>query len=306
MAGTHAFKRINRRGRVDTAAYPPTLKTLLAMLRRCLRERFRHADDLTVMVLPARSTTPQAAEDPPPSPDHPACADHANSEYCRESWQLHLALLTDEPETHWHRCDHDLLCALVPVAHDGRCLAVVKFVNSGSMAEDDFEREVMLLDVVVRDFVNMNFEFMTRLITAFERSVPPDGPVRPATMTPKHRQPDHPQIVAAMRYIEEHLSDPRLTVGNIARELKIDPNYLSHLYVEQVGQRMSRCITKQRINLAKRLLAKTHLSIKEVSRQCGFANPNWFSYVFRIHAGNAPGAFRKRARQKASPTSGKE
>jgi two-component system response regulator YesN len=105
----------------------------------------------------------------------------------------------------------------------------------------------------------------------------------------------HPKIAEALRCIEEGLSDPTLTVEDIATRLGLHPTYLSRLFTEQTGQRMSRFIAARRIEKARHLLATTDWQIKRVALETGHANPNWFCHIFQLHTGLSPREYRRNA-----------
>jgi AraC-like DNA-binding protein len=260
-------------------------------------ERFARISGTDQIAIPLSLSVSDDNEDPPCNPGHPVCAKYANTEYCRESWQLHLAQLRRRPETHWHKCDHDRLCALVPVVYQDRCLAVVKLACLYSVPEEDFARQVEFLDILVKEFVNSEADFLDRLPRAIPSVVdlstpPPD----PATISPD-RKTSHPQILRVLQYIEEHLTEPTLTVASTAREINVHPNYLSHLFVEQIGVRMSRFVATRRIELAKTLLATTNWQIQHIARETGHANANWFCHIFNSYTGVAPGTYRTEGRR---------
>lgn len=246
---------------------------------------------------------PQNSEDPPANPGHPACAEYAGSDYCRESWQLHLADLKRRPETHWHKCDYGRLCAIVPIVYQGRCLVAVKLACPASVGGEDFERQVELLDVLATDFVISNAEFLERLLRAQGSVADPGASPSQSTEKRVEGRPSHPQVLEALRYIEEHLSDPKLTVGGTARELDINSNYLSQLFMDQIGQRMGRFIAARRVELAKTLLSTTGWQVKRIARETGHANPNWFCHIFSVHTGLTPGEYRKVSRRPSRPAS---
>jgi AraC-like DNA-binding protein len=152
-----------------------------------------------------------------------------------------------------------------------------------------------MLDILVRDFVVGHAEFLDRLLHAEQA----DAILGLAPSAPAHAVggplPSHPQVANALRYIDEHLSDPKLSVGSIARALDIHPYYLGQLFAEQIGERMSRFIVSRRIERAKTLLAKGKRQIKRVAHETGFANPNWFCHVFKVYTGLAPGEYRSAA-----------
>ncbi len=276
----------------DSTDVAPTIDGLLLLLRRHVSARFDHFSELRILAVPLPQPTLLSAEAPPANPAHPLCAPFAETDYCRESWQLHLATLTADPAAHWHRCEHCLLCALVPVALNGRCLAAVKLVGPGSMPEDEFEKHLDLLNILVRDFVTTHAQFLSR----FAR----DGqePTAAASLsetapTCTTLQPSHPKVREALRFIDDHLADSALTVNGVARHIDLHPCYLGHLFTTQVGERMNRYIARRRIELARRLLTTTTRQIKRIAVECGFANPNWFCHVFVEHTGTTPGEYRR-------------
>jgi AraC-like DNA-binding protein len=238
-------------------------------------------------------------DEPPPNPGHPACNEYAATDYCRESWQLHLAELRHRPATHWHKCDYGRRCALVPIVYRDRCLAVIKLVGPAALAEEAFEHQVELLDLLARDFVNAEAERLKRWLRTAPPALEPATNAAAEAAPHAHEPVTHPLVLRALQCVEEHLSDPALTVGRVAREMDVHPNYLSGLFVDQLGERMSRFIARQRIERAKTLLTTTDWQIKRIAGDTGHANPNWFGYVFRALAGCTPGEFRRRSRARA-------
>ena len=302
MLGGHYFKGIRDRRGVRKAAVQPDKESLLAILSLCVVDPFARITECEVLAIPLPLTAATDVEDPAPNPGHPACAEYAGSDYCRESWQLHLAELARRPRTHWHKCDYRRLCAIVPIVHQDRCLAAVKLACPTSMAEEDFERHVELLDILVEGFVISHADLLKRLPS-------PEQGLAQSAATPSHRtgepldrQSRHPKVLKALEYIDVHLSDPKLTIGCIARELDVDFSYLGRLFTDEVGQRMSWFIAARRVELAKTLLTTTDRQIKRIARDAGYANPNWFCHVFSVHTGLTPGQYRRRSRHSSPPT----
>jgi AraC-like DNA-binding protein len=299
VLGGHHFKRIRRRSSVSAAAARQNDGTLLELIAREVVRRFARIIDVSASAVPWDMSGPEDAEDPPPNPSHPACEEYADSDYCRESWLLHRAELQLRPETHWHKCDRGRLCAIVPIVCRDRCLAAVKLACPASLSERDFERQVELLDLLAKDFAASRAKVLGRMLRA-------RTPARKSETSPSkqadegtERRPRHPQILRAIQNIEAHLSDPGLSIGRVARQLDLHPTYLSQLFVEQVGQRMNRFIASRRVELAKTLLATTDWQVKLIAYTTGYANPNWFSHVFRTCTGLTPEGYRKKHSLKA-------
>jgi AraC-like DNA-binding protein len=293
MLGGHYFRRLRGRRAAAEETAPPKREDLLKLLTESVVNRFARISHVGHLAVPLLLPMSEEAEEPPPHPIHPACAEHAESDYCQESWQLHLAELGHQPETHWHRCDYERLCAYVPVVLHGRCPAVIKLACPASMTEQEFESDVELLNVLVEGFAASEADKLEPFLFAGPPAAQPASAAEGAAI-PTESSPSHPHVLRALQYIEEHLADPKLTVHRVARELGIHPNYLSHLFADQVGQRMARFISMRRVDRAKTLLATTPWQIKRIAHETGHANSNWFCHVFGILTGLTPGQYRKK------------
>ena len=103
-------------------------------------------------------------------------------------------------------------------------------------------------------------------------------------------------IVAHCRErILHHLSKPELSVAALAREIGCNADYLSHQYHMETGERLMRVIARERMRLARRLLAVPEMSIADVSRASGYADPNYFARVFGREFGTSPRNWRRSA-----------
>lgn len=275
----------------------PTVAKLLELLRDQVIERFAHMSVTDVQAVALAVSEPNEDE-PAPNPSHPACLEFASSDYCRESWQLHLVKLKRQPETHWGTCQHQRICAMIPIVCEDRCLAVVKLAGPASLDMSELKRVVDIMELLTREFVASQAGFLKR--------VPGGITAEQTTATLAQFQDDkriatsqtHPQITHALEYITAHLSEPRLTVAKVASVLDMCPTYLSEVFVEQVGQRMSSYIAARRVELAKTLLVSTDWQVKRIAFETGHANANWFCHIFSVHTGLTPGEYREEARVK--------
>jgi len=179
------------------------------------------------------------------------------------------------------------------VVCDGRRCAALKVVSRETAAPDSFARMLELLDLLVRDTVATAPPVLIAAISATAAQAGGASHVPPAS-TPASASP---QVDRARVYIEEHLSDSSLSVTAVATAIGSHPDYLAHVFSEQVGERMTKYIARERVKLARRLLTTTNWQVKRVAWACGFANPNWFSHVFHQHTGATPLDFRRAARQ---------
>ena len=84
------------------------------------------------------------------------------------------------------------------------------------------------------------------------------------------------------------------SVAHYARATGVSPRRLGELLVAHAGRSTKQLIDERVALEAKRLLAHTDLSVKELADRTGFAEPTNFVKFFRHHAGTTPLAFRAR------------
>ena len=83
----------------------------------------------------------------------------------------------------------------------------------------------------------------------------------------------------------------QISLEQAAYSVGISPNRLSRLFCEETGNGFSDFLIDYRIERAKELLAVPGASIKQVSMQCGYPDPNYFSRLFKKVTGLTPTAF---------------
>ncbi|MDD5482995.1 MAG: helix-turn-helix transcriptional regulator [Kiritimatiellae bacterium] len=108
------------------------------------------------------------------------------------------------------------------------------------------------------------------------------------------RTGEHPKIEACRKLIISRIYDSSLSVQKLAGQIHCSPDYLSHLFATETGERLVDFIHQERIALAKRHLRNPALSIKEIAWACGFADQGYFTRLFRRLAGETPKVFRKK------------
>jgi len=93
--------------------------------------------------------------------------------------------------------------------------------------------------------------------------------------------------------VREQLSNPSLSVKNIAEKLQCSADYLSHLYHQSTGEKLVQYIQRKRIESAKLALETTPLYISEIAWSSGFADPAYFARVFKKFTGKTPNNYRE-------------
>ncbi|WP_180270814.1 response regulator transcription factor [Sporanaerobium hydrogeniformans] len=93
------------------------------------------------------------------------------------------------------------------------------------------------------------------------------------------------------RYIEENMAK-ELNRTEMANKVFLHPDYLSHIFKQQMGISISDYIINTRIQAAKRLLKSTNESITNIAIDVGYGNIAYFSRIFKRVTGNTPKEFR--------------
>ena len=79
-----------------------------------------------------------------------------------------------------------------------------------------------------------------------------------------------------------------ISLDDISREIDISPYYFSKIFKENTGENFIDYLTTLRIDKAKELLETTDMSMKELCGEVGYANPNYFSRIFKKIVGLSP------------------
>lgn len=117
--------------------------------------------------------------------------------------------------------------------------------------------------------------------------------------TRKHKLREHEdglskyKLVQAIEYINDHLSENKLSLAAIAAELHMSQYYFCRLFKQATGMTPHQYLIQQRIEHAKQLLRLPELTITRIAIDCGFANQSHFAKYFRLHTGLSPQRFRK-------------
>ena len=112
----------------------------------------------------------------------------------------------------------------------------------------------------------------------------------PIISVKKTRKPN--AFVSLLDYIEASLSE-KVTLDDLATRSGYSKSALIRYFQENTHCTPMQYVTERRINLAKRMLSASQLTIRAIALQCGFQNEFYFSTVFRQQTGLSPSAFRK-------------
>lgn len=96
----------------------------------------------------------------------------------------------------------------------------------------------------------------------------------------------------AIHYIQANYKTP-ITISSLAEALGCTDRYLRHLFRNNLNIAPLDFLNQVRINKAIETLRNTDMSIKEVSYECGFNSPQYFSRKFKEQTGYSPRNFLK-------------
>jgi len=103
----------------------------------------------------------------------------------------------------------------------------------------------------------------------------------------KHEEQSMSAVNKAKQYIDEHYMK-ELTLDDVSRVVNISSYYFSKVFKEETGENFIDYLTKLRIEAAKKLLKTTNKSMKEISAEVGYSDPNYFSRNFKKYTGKTP------------------
>ena len=109
------------------------------------------------------------------------------------------------------------------------------------------------------------------------------------TVVPEREQPlDVPRLQS---YIQEHLREP-VTLADLARQAHLSPTHFARVFKQQFQVSPIYYLLQQRVSLAASLISETSMPFKEISQAVGYADPYYFSRLFKKMTGLSPTAYR--------------
>jgi AraC-like DNA-binding protein len=121
------------------------------------------------------------------------------------------------------------------------------------------------------------------IVTELQRSLPMPDAIATA--------PASVHVQTARTILDLRFREP-LSIGSVAQELFIHPDYLRQLFRQQLGESPIHYLLRKRIDYACALLRETDQPIKEIAARSGLENPYYFSRLFRKWVGKSPSEYR--------------
>ena len=105
-----------------------------------------------------------------------------------------------------------------------------------------------------------------------------------------HRSSVSPRAIAA--YLDRRYNDPQLSLTSVAEDFQINPQYLSRMFHEQMGESFSGYLERVRMSAAGRAIEAGRAPLKAVAVESGFSSWNSFYKAFRRYYGVSPSGYR--------------
>jgi AraC-like DNA-binding protein len=105
-------------------------------------------------------------------------------------------------------------------------------------------------------------------------------------------------LARVKQHVQQHLADPGLNVGSIARAVALSPAHLHRLFARSEDEPLAHYIWSRRLEACKRLLGdpgNARRSVSEIAFGLGFNDAAHFSRAFRARFGMSPREWRERA-----------
>ncbi|MGG6231475.1 two-component regulator propeller domain-containing protein [Tenacibaculum sp. SDUM215027] len=105
--------------------------------------------------------------------------------------------------------------------------------------------------------------------------------------------PNEKLIKKALTYMHECLHDHTFNIESLQEKLETSKVKCYRVFKEILKQSPSEVLISLRLQKAQHLLGKNVLNISEISFECGFANPKYFSRQFKKHFNMSPKAYKE-------------
>ena len=100
-------------------------------------------------------------------------------------------------------------------------------------------------------------------------------------------------IQSIIEYIDEHFSDPDLSLDSLSSVFNVRTSYISTAISTNINMGFHKYLTSLRIANAKKLLSNSSKNIEEIYMECGFTSQPTFYRVFKKLVGTSPLEYRK-------------
>ena len=99
-------------------------------------------------------------------------------------------------------------------------------------------------------------------------------------------------VFRAKEYVRCHYADQEISLDQVCEELGVSNSYFSTIFKKETGNSFIGYLTDYRMEQASRMLIETNEKSYIIAKNVGYADPNYFSYVFKRKFGVSPSKYR--------------
>ena len=92
--------------------------------------------------------------------------------------------------------------------------------------------------------------------------------------------------------LRQRINNPDFQIADICQSLLMSRTHLYRKIKQHYNSSFSELITTLRLNLSKKLLLESELSISQIAYEVGYRDPSYFVRTFKKHEGMTPRAYR--------------
>ncbi|HHV97924.1 MAG TPA: AraC family transcriptional regulator [Clostridiaceae bacterium] len=99
-------------------------------------------------------------------------------------------------------------------------------------------------------------------------------------------------IYRAVEYVRRNYMK-KITLEEVASHVFLSPSYFSKIFKEEMKENFNNYLNRVRIEMSKKLLLDSNMSLIDISNNVGYEDQSYFSKVFKKLVGISPGKYRE-------------
>lgn len=143
-------------------------------------------------------------------------------------------------------------------------------------------------DYVTKPFNNQVLALKIKRLVGLKRGGVKRSYIEPTPSEIEITSLDEQLVSKAVKYVEDNMSRPELTVEELSRELGMSRVHLYKKLVALTGKSPVEFIRVLRLKRAAQYLRESQMNVSEIAFQLGFNNPKYFSKYFKEEYGVTP------------------